>query len=86
MEKAARDPLFAFSDRADGASSRLRDGLAGNAPRLGVVGVWSAVGAQRDSSLDVMKLPSLSTMIGVPSTHSGQCSETQSRVAHSQMS
>jgi len=34
----------------------------------------------------VVKLPSLSTMIGVPSIHSGQCSETQFRVAHSQMS
>ena len=42
--------------------------------------------AQRLSSAEVVKLPSLSTMMGVPSIHSGQFSETQSRVAHSQMS
>ena len=41
---------------------------------------------QSFSSALVMKLPSLSTMIGVPSTHSGQFSDTQVRVAHSQMS
>ena len=42
--------------------------------------------AQSFSSSLVMKLPSLSTMMGVPSIHSGQFSETQVRVAHSQMS
>lgn len=41
---------------------------------------------QSFSSALVMKLPSLSTMMGVPSTHSGQFSDTQVRVAHSQMS